>query len=76
MWLEPCLPMINLKRETITCATQTLFQSKLSEVLYEDSNINSKKTNYLNTSSWLIDELKRHEKKFFQEVISECIIYS
>ena len=66
--LEPNLPMTNLKRETIMCVTQTLFQAKLSEVLYEDSSSIGKKTAFFDSNQNLIDGLQFQQKKIQQEV--------
>jgi len=60
--------MANLKRETLTCTTQTLFQAKLSEVLYEDTGMISKNRTFFNPNRSLIDGLQQIEKKVFEEV--------
>lgn len=60
--------MANLKRETIFCNTQTLFQTKLSEVLYEDSGLVAKKKSFFDANRTFIDGLKCYDKQIFQEV--------
>lgn len=66
---QPNLPMANLKRETLTCTTQTLFQAKLSEVLYEDTGMISKNRTFFNPNRSLIDGLSNIEKKLFEEMV-------
>jgi len=66
---QPNLPMANLKRETLTCTTQTLFQAKLSEVLYEDTGMISKNRTFFNPNRSLIDGLQQIEKKVFEEML-------
>lgn len=68
--IEPVLPIANLKRETIICTTHTLFQNKLSEVLYEDSGMVSKSLKFFDDIKSVIDVLQDHNKKIFQEVPS------
>jgi hypothetical protein len=54
-----------LKRETIICNTNTLFQNKLSEVLYEDSPMMmSKGLCFTDENKALINLLKDHNQKF------------
>lgn len=50
-------------------STQTIFQTKLSEVLYEDSCSSSKQFKMGDNNKELIDELQKHEAELFQEVI-------
>jgi len=64
---QPLLPLANLKRETILCSAQTIFQNKLSEVLYEDSGMVVKKLAFPSLSEELINELKNLEDKIFKE---------
>lgn len=66
--IEPLLPLANLKRETILCSAQTIFQNKLSEVLYEDSGMVVKKLAFPSLSEDLINELKNLEDKILKEV--------
>lgn len=62
------LPIANLKRETIICTTHSLFQNKLSEVLYEDSGMVSKGLSFADETKSVIDALNEQEKRIFQEV--------
>lgn len=64
---QPLLPLANLKRETILCSAQTIFQNKLSEVLYEDSGMVVKKLAFPSLSEELINELQNLEDKILKE---------
>lgn len=68
--LGPNVPIPKLKRETIICTTQTLFQTKLSEVLYEDTGMlsNGLSLSLSDPYKMIIDSLKDHEKRFIDEV--------
>lgn len=66
---EPSLPLTKLKRETIIRSTQTMFQNKLSEVLYEDSLSSQKNFNFCDENKSLIDGLQKFEDRLFQEVL-------
>ena len=70
------LPLANLKRETILCSAQTIFQNKLSEVLYEDSGMVVKKLAFPSLSEELINELQNLEDKILKEVAICPEIYS
>jgi len=63
---EPNLPLTNLKRETVNCNPETLFQTKLSEVLYEDDNNIPKKTCFF--TNQFFNQLNNLEKNLFSEV--------
>lgn len=67
--IEPSLPLTKLKRETIIRSTQTMFQNKLSEVLYEDSLSSQKNFNFCDENKDLIDGLQKFEDRLFQEVL-------
>jgi hypothetical protein len=67
---QPTLPVANLKRETLTCTTQTIFQAKLAEVLYEETGMISKNRTFFNPNRSLIDGLQQIEKKLFEEMNS------
>jgi len=64
---QPLLPLANLKRETILCSAQTIFQNKLSEVLYEDSGMVVMKSNFPSESEDFINELYNFEEKILKE---------
>lgn len=66
---EPSLPLTKLKRETIIRSTQTMFQNKLSEVLYEDSLSSQKNFNFCDENKSLIDGLQKFEDRLFQEAL-------
>lgn len=66
---QPSLPVANLKRETLSCTAQTLFQTKLAEVLYEESGMISKNRTFFNPNRSLIDSLQQIEKKLFEEML-------
>ena len=60
--------MSTLKRENIMCNTHTLFQEKLSDVLYEESpNLTSGRI-FSDQYKAIIDELKHMENELFQQV--------
>jgi hypothetical protein len=65
---QPNLPLLKLKRETVNCNTQTLFQTKLSEVLYEDSEVTSNKKSFYDFNSQFLNQLEDIEKKLFSEM--------
>lgn len=67
--IEPSLPLTTLKRETIIRSTHTMFQNKLSEVLYEDSLSSQKNFNFCDENKGLIDGLQKLEDRLFQEVL-------
>ena len=69
--IEPNLPLLKLKRETVNCNTQTLFQTKLSEVLYEDSEVTPNKKSFYDFNSQFLNQLEDIEKKLFSEVRRE-----
>ena len=60
--------MINLKRETISQNTRSVFQNKLSEVLYEDTVPPTKKFNLVDENKALIDKLQEKESQLLNEV--------
>jgi len=60
--------MINLKRETISQNTRSVFQNKLSEVLYEDTVPQTKKFNLVDENKALIDKLQEKESQLLNEV--------
>jgi len=62
------LPVTSLKRETFAKNTQTAFQNKLSEVLYEDCIFSPKKLNFVQNSKAIIDKLEFNEKCLLKEV--------
>jgi hypothetical protein len=62
------IPIASLKRETIVCNTQTQFQNKLSEVLYEDSGLVSKGYKFTDENKSVIDTLQENHQKNFQDV--------
>jgi len=68
---RPNVPIPKLKRETIICTTQTLFQTKLSEVLYEDTGMlsNGLSLSLSDPYKMIIDSLKDHEKRFIDELM-------
>jgi hypothetical protein len=66
--IEPILPCLNLKKETIRCNTQSLFQNKLSEVLYEDTTSLGIAFKMFDESKEVIDIFKDYEKQFIEEV--------
>jgi len=68
--LQPPLPMATLKRETIIASTQTIFQTKLSEVLYEDSTCVSKGRPLIDEFKDVIDGLKENEKEILLQSFS------
>lgn len=65
---QPPLPIASLKRETIICTTRTLFQTKLSEVLYEDSPSISQSKIFGDEYKATIDELKGKEQELLQQM--------
>ncbi len=73
--LEPNLPLINLKRETWVQDTRSLFQNKLSEVLYEETVASKRKFNFLDENKALIDTLQEMQDKLSQEVFSFYLSY-
>ena len=67
--IEPCIPIPKLKRETVICKTKTMFQNKLSEVLYEDGyNVFGNNMFCYDSVKEVIDGLKEHESSFVDEV--------
>ena len=60
--------MSTLKRENIMCQTNTLFQEKLSDVLYEDSPNLTSGRSFSDKYKAIIDELKHMENELFQQV--------
>jgi len=60
--------MATLKRETIISSTQTIFQTKLSEVLYEDSTCVSKGRPLIDEFKDVIDGLKENENEILHQV--------
>jgi len=65
---EPNLPVASLKRETFAKNTQTAFQNKLSEVLYEDCIFSPKKLNFIQNSKAIIDKLEFKENCLLKEI--------
>jgi len=65
---EPNLPLASLKRETFVKSTQTAFQNKLSEVLYEDCLFQAKKLNFIESSKAVIDKLGESEIGLLNEM--------
>jgi hypothetical protein len=62
---RPCIPIPKLKRENVICSTKSMFQNKLSEVLYEDEeNRYGKNIFCYDTIKQIIDQLKKHESTF------------
>ncbi|RZK02277.1 MAG: hypothetical protein EOO43_23465 [Flavobacterium sp.] len=59
---------MSLKRETFVRNTQTTFQNKLSEVLYEDCIFTPKKLNFVENSKAVIDRLGESEANLVHEV--------
>jgi len=49
--------------------TQTAFQNKLSEVLYEDCIFQPKKLNFIEPSKAMIDKLAENEANLLHEVL-------
>ena len=68
--------MATLKRETIIASTQTIFQTKLSEVLYEDSTCVSKGRPLIDEYKDVIDGLKENEKEILLQVKLDYLILS
>lgn len=62
--------MATLKRETIISSTQTIFQTKLSEVLYEDSTCVSKGRPLIDEFKDVIDGLRQSENDILHQVKS------
>jgi len=63
---QPNLPLTKLKRETVNCNTETLFQTKLSEVLYEDNDLSPKKSSFFDNQ--FLTQLNNLEKSLFSEM--------
>lgn len=67
---QPPLPLAALKRETVVRNTQTLFQTKLSEVLYEDTSCLNQNITFPDCYKATIDQLKYAEKELLQQMHS------
>jgi len=65
---QPNLPLLKLKRETVSCNAQTLFQTKLSEVLYEESEVTPNKKSFYDFNSQFLNQLEDIETKLFSEM--------
>ena len=67
--LEPGIPLPRLKRETIICNTKTIFQNKLSEVLFEDTMQLGGMNMLMNTlEKQIIDLLQNREHEIYLTV--------
>lgn len=66
--LEPMLPPLKLKRESIICITRTLYQDKLSQVLYEDADKDLDESCIDPLVQAAVTELKEKETKLVSQV--------
>ena len=58
------------------CNTQTIFQSRLSEVLYEDSTLKVGNLNFFNDGEEFINGLRNFEEKVLEEVTNIFLLNS
>ena len=66
--IEPMLPPLKLKRESIMCSTKTIFQDKLSQVLYEDFDKPYSEGNVDLSIKSAVSELREKESQFIAQV--------
>jgi len=67
---KPCIPIPKLKRENVICNTKSMFQNKLSEVLYEDQDCRFGNGLFgVDSVKQTIDSLKENESTFVEEIL-------